>query len=155
MVYLAFLNISRGSAVTAVMIVTTSDTLVITIACGKAPLILYFQWCPGLQIQLLVHTNTIARRAQIQCPAEEREPWHCLVWQSKAGLRAWIDSRVEFPPPLWDLNSIGGPRRTRDWAGKGGHWRGPEGTRGDPPTCLISGQSPSQRQSQTQGTSPG
>ena len=104
------LAVTLSHSVTAVMIVTTSNTLVvITIACGKARLILYFQWCPGfkynfqfIQIQLL--------------------SWgagHCLVWQSKAGLRAWIDCRVKFPPtPRWDLNSIGGPPRTRVWAGR-------------------------------------
>ena len=41
--------------------------------------------------------------------------------------------------------------------GKGTALEGEQGTsQGDPPTCLISGQSPSQRRSQTQlGTSPG
>ena len=63
--------------------------------------------------------------------------WHCLVWQSKAGLRAWIDCRVKFPPtPRWDLNSIGGPPRTRVWAGRrvtGGDLGGPaEETWGGP-----------------------
>ena len=73
------------------VVTTRSKLLDITIACGKAPLILYFQGRLGLQIPLLVHTNTIALRAQIQYTADECERWHCLVWQSKAGLRARID----------------------------------------------------------------
>ena len=73
-------------------VVTTRRKLLdITIACGKAPLILYFQGRLGLQIPLPVHTNTIALQAQIQYTADECERWHCLVWQSKAGLRARID----------------------------------------------------------------
>ena len=60
---------------------------------------------------------------QIQLPSEHKyNPWHCLVRQSKSRLRAWIDCRVEFPPPLWDLNSIGGPE-----TGQGGG-RGTRGT---------------------------
>ena len=80
--------------------------------------------CPGLQIQYCQFIQ-IQLRSEHKYKAQLRSVsgWHCLVWQSKAGLRAWIDCRVEFSSPLWDLNSIGGPRRTRDWAGKG--------TRGD------------------------
>ena len=73
------------------VVTTRSKLLDITIACGKAPLILYFQGRLGLQIPLPVHTNTIALQAQIQYTADECERWHCLVWQSKAGLRARID----------------------------------------------------------------
>ena len=79
---------------------------------------------PGASNTILpVHTNTIAQPAQIQSSAEERERVTLFgvtkqSW-SKSKNRLWR----EFPAPWWDLNSIGGPRRTRDWAGKG--------TRGD------------------------
>ena len=122
------LAVTLSHSVTAVMIVTTSNTLVITIACGKARLILYFPWCPGLRIQLPVHTNTIAQLRSVTLFGVTKQSWT---------IRAWIDCRVKFPPtPRWDLNSIGGPPRTRVWAGRrvtGGDLGGPaEGTWGGP-----------------------
>ena len=95
--------------------------------------------------------NTIATSYKYNCLASTNTIHNWRVWAvtlfgvtkqswSKSKNRLWR----EFPAPWWDLNSIGGPWRSWDWA---------EGAGDQLPTCLISGQSPSQRQSQIQGTS--